>query len=74
MEEKREFFVQAGKIDDEEDLMDELNELEAEMAGKELEELEIGGGHIAAKEQPMYVGAGAAAAKGKSEEDELNEL
>lgn len=72
MEEKREFFVQAGKLEDEDDLLDELNEMEAEMAGKELEELEIGAGHVQAKEQPMHVGAGAA--KARSEEDELNEL
>jgi len=49
MEEKNAFFVQAGRIEDEDDLLDELNELEAEMAGRELEEQEIGAGHIAAK-------------------------
>ena len=55
MEEKREFFVQAGKMEDDDELLDELNELEAEMAGRELEELEIGAGHIAAKEGPMII-------------------
>lgn len=42
MEEKRDFFVNAGKIDDEEDLLDELNELEAEYAEEELAKLEMG--------------------------------
>lgn len=32
MEEKNEFFIRAGQIEDEDDLMDELNELEADMA------------------------------------------
>ena len=32
MREKQDFFVQAGKVEDEEDLLDELNELEANMA------------------------------------------
>ena len=46
MEEKQEFFINAGKVEDEEDLLDELNELEAEMAAAELEEVEIGSGLI----------------------------
>jgi hypothetical protein len=46
MEEKQEFFINAGKVDDEDELMDELNELEAEMAAAELEEVEIGSGII----------------------------
>lgn len=29
MEEKNEFFVRAGQMDDEDELLDELNELEA---------------------------------------------
>ena len=41
IEERREFFIEAGKVgaQDEEELLDELNELEAEMAAKELEEI-----------------------------------
>ncbi len=46
MEEKQEFFINAGKVEDEDELMDELNELEAEMAAAELEEVEIGSGAI----------------------------
>ena len=46
MEEKQEFFINAGKVDDEDELMDELNELEAEMAAAELEDVEIGSGII----------------------------
>ena len=43
VEERREFFIEAGKagVNEEEDLLNELNELEAEMAGKELEQLEL---------------------------------
>ena len=47
MEEKREFFVRAGQIEDEDDLMDELNQLEADLAEDELAELEIGSGSLA---------------------------
>lgn len=46
MEEKRDFFVRAGQIEDEDDLMDELNQLEADMAEDELAELEIGAGSL----------------------------
>ena len=46
MEEKREFFIQAGKLEDDDELMDELNELEAMAAAQELEDVEIGAGHI----------------------------
>jgi len=46
MEEKNEFFIRAGQIEDEDDLMDELNELEAEMAAQELEDVEIGAGAV----------------------------
>ena len=49
MEEKAEFFIQAGKLEDDDELLDELNELEAEDAAKELEEMEIGAGHIKGK-------------------------
>jgi hypothetical protein len=37
MEEKQEFFVRAGQIEDEDELMDELNELEAQMAEEEFD-------------------------------------
>jgi hypothetical protein len=46
MDEKTEFFVNAGKMEDEDELLDELNELEAEMAEDELAQLEIGTGAI----------------------------
>jgi len=35
--ERQEFFINAGGAQDNEDLMDELNELEAEMAESELD-------------------------------------
>ena len=37
--------------------MDELNELEAEAAGNELAELEIGSGHIQSKNPGMQIHA-----------------
>lgn len=46
MEEKRDFFVRAGQIEDEDELMDELNDLEAEMAQEELDNIEIGHGAV----------------------------
>lgn len=46
MQEKQDFFVRAGAIEDEDDLLDELNELEAEMAEDELAQLEIGTGAV----------------------------
>jgi hypothetical protein len=58
MEERADFFIQAGKLEDDDDLMDELNELEAESAAHELEALEIGSGAIkgnAQPSQPIYV-------------------
>jgi cell division septum initiation protein DivIVA len=70
MEEKQEFFINAGKVEDEEDLLDELNELEAEMAAAELEEVEIGSGLIHGGKQAEPAKPQAA----KSEEDELKAL
>ncbi len=49
MEEKNEFFINAAKVEDDEELMNELEELEAEMAADELEQVEIGTGHIQAQ-------------------------
>ena len=46
MEEKREFFVNAGKIDDEDELMDELDELEAALEEEKFNEIEIGSGAV----------------------------
>lgn len=42
MQEKTDFFIRAGQMEDEDELLDELNELEAEMAEDELAALEIG--------------------------------
>lgn len=47
MEEKREFFIQAGKLEDDDALLEELDELEALAAADELNDVEIGAGHIA---------------------------
>jgi|LauGreDrversion4_2_1035121.scaffolds.fasta_scaffold710729_2 hypothetical protein len=47
MEEKREFFIQAGKLEDDDALLEELDELEALAAADELNSVEVGAGHIA---------------------------
>ena len=49
--------------------MDELNELEAEAAGNELAEMEIGSGHIQNKNPGQMIHG-----KPQSEEDELKAL
>ena len=49
MEEKNEFFINAAKTEDDDELLNELNDLEAEMAAQELEEVEIGSGVVEAK-------------------------
>jgi hypothetical protein len=53
MEEKQDFFIQAGRIDNEDELLDELNELEAEMAEDELAQLELGSGPLKGGPDPV---------------------
>lgn len=74
MEEKQEFFINAGKVEDDEELMDELNDLEAEMAAAELESLEIGAGVIDSGKQGQGQHAKPQPAAKQSEEDELKAL
>lgn len=73
-EERADFFIRARGTEDDEELMDELNELEALDAAKELEEMEIGAGHIKGKQveqqQQEQVNAGSV----QNEEDELKAL
>ena len=45
--ERQEFFVNAGAQDDDEELLDELDELEAEMAAEDFGSVEVGTGAIA---------------------------
>ena len=45
-EERADVFIRMANAEDNEDLLDELNELEADVAARELEELEIGAGAI----------------------------
>ena len=72
MAEKQEFFMSAGKADDEDELLNELDELEAEMAESELEALEIGSAPIRGG-QPIANNSRAQAAEA-NEEDELKAL
>lgn len=80
MEGIRDFFAETGR-EGQDELMDELEELEAELAKEDMDKIEIGTGAIGA---PVQVGAqkgqqpiqhsNTAAAKKKAEEDELREL
>ena len=45
-EERQQFFINAGESADQDDLLNELDELEAEMAGEEMD-FEIGSGSVA---------------------------
>ncbi len=69
-EEKNQFFIDAANSADNDDLLEELNELEALQAAEELENVEIGTGRIEAKGGAAQIHVQA----GKSEEDELDEL
>ena len=73
-EEKNQFFIDAANTADNDDLMNELNELEALQAAEELENVEIGTGRIEAKGGAAQIQVKPAAAMGKSEEDDLDEL
>lgn len=46
VDERAQFFINAGQQEDNDELMDELNELEAEMAEEEFAKQEIGSGAI----------------------------
>ncbi len=73
MEEKQDFFVRAGQIDNEDELLDELDQLEADLAAEDLEGMEVGMGSVEpvhAPEQKVPTGK----AKVQSEEDELRAL
>ena len=52
MEEKQAFFVSAGKVEDEDELMNELDELEAEMAAEDFEGVDIAVGSVAPVHAP----------------------
>lgn len=55
--------------------MDELNELEAEMAAQDLEDVEIGSGAVEyGQHEQIKSGGGKQPAKVQSEEDELRAL
>lgn len=74
MDEKQQFFVDAGQVDDADELMDELNELEAEMAEDELSGLEIGTGAVSNGQQQKQPAQHVENKANKNEEDELKAL
>ena len=67
--ERQEFFVNAGAQDDDEELLDELDELEAEMAAEDFGEVEVSSGAIAGAYKPQ-----AARPQANQEIDEAEEL
>ena len=69
-DEKADFFIRAGELEDNDELLDELNELEADALANEMEAVEIGGGAIKGSGGGIKQPAVAA----KSDEDELKAL
>ena len=74
MEEKTEFFVQAANIEDQDDLLAELDELEAEQAAEELESIEIGKGAVNAGKGGAIAQPNMQKTKSAQEDDELKQL
>ena len=72
MQERADFFIRAGQVEDEDELLDELNELEAQMAEDELDALDIGSKPIGVNAAKVNVNAGPA--RVQNEEDELKAL
>ena len=46
VQERQEFFINAGQVDDEDELLDELDALEAEMVEDDLNAMEVGAGAV----------------------------
>ena len=55
VDDRQQFFINAGNQDDQDELLDELNELEAEMLEDDLN-VEIGGGAIDAGVRKEHAG------------------
>lgn len=74
MDERAEFFIRAGGQEDKDDLLEELNQLEADALAGELEDIEIGGGAIKGKAPAMGVTSGASTAMAAEEDDDARQL
>lgn len=74
MDERADFFIRAGGQEgDNDELLEELNQLEADALANELEAVEIGGGAIKNHGQTTgFVTSGGVSAK--NDEDELRQL
>lgn len=46
VQERQDFFINAGQVEDNDELLDELDALEAEMAQDELDKIDIGSGAV----------------------------
>lgn len=55
VQERQDFFVNVGNQDDNDELLDELDDLEAEMAAEDFDGLEIGSGAVKNKEDAVPV-------------------
>lgn len=76
-DERADFFIRAGGVEDNDELLDELNQLEADATGAEFEEMEVGAGAIKGKNQGMGAAIhqpAAGTSVGQSDEDELRQL
>ena len=74
VQERQEFFINAGQIDDQDELLDELDQLEAEMAEEELNQVDIGSGAIVDKVGQQPVAAPKQAQKQQDDADLLAQM
>lgn len=51
VQERQDFFINAGQAEDQDELLDELDQLEAEMAEEEFNQMEVGVGAVKGGEQ-----------------------
>ena len=72
--ERQEFFINAGQAEDNDELLDELDELEAEMAAEDFNNVEIGSGAIGMGSRPEPIADNARAQVAKQQEDDADEL
>jgi hypothetical protein len=72
VQERQDFFINAGGVEDNDELLDELDELEAEMAADDFNDVEIGTGAIGigkGSQQPVAAASGGRAHVAVAEDD-----
>ena len=69
VQERQDFFINAGQAEDQDELLDELDQLEAEMAEEEFNQMEVGVGAVKGGEQQEPIAVNKAPQKSKQEDD-----